>query len=106
MQIICKSDVPPPLITAGETWTDQRSLTKLLEVRPPKDRDSVYRYNDKYGFSQCLRYAAGLEDATSVYGILPHGIIPYGREDRPAIAPSQELTDRIPCILASNDRCI
>ena len=106
MQIICKSEVPPPLITAGETWTDQRCLTKLLEVRPPKDRDSVYRYNDKYGFSQCLRYAAGLEDATSVYGILPHGIIPYGREDRPAIAPSQEISGKIPCILASNDRCI
>ena len=106
MQVICKSDVPPPLITAGETWTDQRSLTKLLEVRPPKVRDSVYKYNDKYGFSQCLRYVAGLEDETSVYGILPHGIIPYGREDCAAIAPSQELSDRIPCILASNDRCI
>ena len=106
MQIICKSDVPPPLITAGETWLDQRCLTKLLGAKPPKLRDSVYKYNDKYGFSQCLRYVTGLEDETSVYGILPHGIIPYGREDRAAIAPSQELTDRIPCILASNDRCI
>ena len=106
MQIICKSEFPSPLITAGETWKDQGCLIKLLGARPPKVRDSVYRYNDKYGFSQCLRYVAGLEEATSVYGILPHGIIPYGREDRPAIAPSQEISNKIPCILASNDRCI
>ena len=106
MQIICKSEFPSPLITAGETWKDQECLIKLLGARPPKTRDSVYRYNDKYGFSQCLRYVAGLEATTSVYGILPHGIIPYGREDRPAIAPSQEVLERIPCILASNDRCL
>ena len=106
MQIICKSEFPSPLITAGETWKDQGCLIKLLGARPPKVRDSVYRYNDKYGFSQCLRYVAGLEEATSVYGILTHGIIPYGREDRPAIAPSQEISNKIPCILASNDRCI
>ena len=105
MQIIVNRDIPNPLISPEEAWASQNDLERLLHQRPRRKRDRVYPYNDKYGFGTCIRRYAGQSEQNTVYGILPHGILPYGDPKQPAVAPKQELLQHIPCIFASNKRC-
>ena len=105
MRIIVQRSIPEPLISAEETWNDQADPIKLLRRKPRRQRDPIYSYNDKYGFGPCLHHFAGTRTQQGIPGILPHGVVPYGKQNNQAKAPKQEVIHRIPCIFASNNRC-
>ena len=105
MRILIQPDIPAPPISAEETWEAQSDLNKLLQRKTRRQRDPIYPYNDKYGFGPCLNHIAGFNKALGIPGILPHGILPYGKTSEKAKAPEQELISNIPCIFASNIRC-
>ena len=101
-----KSDLPKPLISAGDAWKDQRDINHLLRhPRKPSRPDRVYTVNNKYGFGLCIKRFAGLSEQESLPGIVPHGVGTYGPLDESPQAPPQELLAKVPCVFASNSRC-
>lgn len=105
MRIFIQPDIPAPPISEDEAWSAQSDLNALLQKKARRQRDPIYPYNDKYGFGPCLNYISGINKELGIPGILPHGILPYGKTKEKAKAPKQELISSIPCIFASNTRC-
>ena len=105
MQFIARRDIPETLVIAKEKWAAEADLAKLLRQRGRRQHDPIYSYIDKYALDPCLHHFACTQSQQGIPGIIPHGVTPYCTKKNQAIAPKQELIQRIPCIFARNQLC-
>ena len=97
--------LPPPLLSQEQTWADQSDLNTLFAPKATACSEPIYAANNNYGFSRCLKHFAGLPASEPIYGVVPHGASDYRGPEGTLVAPVQELSPSIPCILASSEDC-
>ena len=97
--------LPPPLFSQAQTWADQSDLNKLFAPKATACSEPIYGANNNYGFSRCRKHFAGLPPTQLIYSVVPHGASAYRGSEGTLVAPVQELSPKIPCILASTEAC-